>query len=359
MVDLLSGNRDFVAAATSTRSTRSPSACSPAIPTSGSPPAPGSSPRGSRGRCSYDGSCSGAAARRYACVLRRQRGAARGHGRSLRRLRGRPVALAPARCLARRAARRDRGGAKPRGIYEQRRLRPLGGQAPPEPAHARRGDEAPLELVVDGGRAAGSASMSPRRSAWGCSPICASGWAAVAARAADRRVLNLFSYTGAFSVHAAKAGAAEVVAVDTAAKAHARARRNYELSGLNPARMEAITADALKTLERFASRGRRFDLVVCDPPRSRTGPAGSSPSRAIWRPWPAACAAVLSRAACSRSPRTRRRCRRPRSTVRSARGRRCRRRPANHRARRLAAGLPGGARFSRGKLPEVRPPCAP
>ena len=59
------------------------------------------------------------------------------------------------------------------------------------------------------------------------------GWAAVAARAAGRRVLNLFSYTGAFSVHAAKAGAAEVVAVDTAAKAHARARRNFELSGLD------------------------------------------------------------------------------------------------------------------------------
>src|SRR5439155_5619317 len=89
---------------------------------------------------------------------------------------------------------------------------------------------------------------------------------AVARRVQGRRLLNLFSYTGAFSVRAAKAGAAEVVAVDTAAKAHARARRNYELSGLDPAKMEQISADALKTLERFADRGRRFDVIVCDPP---------------------------------------------------------------------------------------------
>jgi len=101
------------------------------------------------------------------------------------------------------------------------------------------------------------------------------GRAAIAARAANRRVLNLFSYTGAFSVYAAKAEAKEVVAVDLAPKAHARARRNYELSGLDPAKMEASTADAVKTVERFIERGRRFDLVICDPPSFSQGPAGS------------------------------------------------------------------------------------
>jgi len=69
-------------------------------------------------------------------------------------------------------------------------------------------------------------------------------------------------------VRAARAGAAEVVAVDTSAKAHARARRNYELSGLDPARMEQVTGEASKTLERFSSRHRRFDIVICDPPTS-------------------------------------------------------------------------------------------
>jgi 23S rRNA (cytosine1962-C5)-methyltransferase len=95
---------------------------------------------------------------------------------------------------------------------------------------------------------------------------------AVARRAGDRRVLNLFAYTGAFSLRAARAGAAEVVAVDTSAKAHARARRNFELSGIDPNRMELVTADAGKSLDRFADRQRWFDLVVCDPPTFSHGP---------------------------------------------------------------------------------------
>jgi 23S rRNA (cytosine1962-C5)-methyltransferase len=163
--------------------------------------------------------------------------------------------------------------AKPRGIYEQRRFRPLAGQAPPEPAVRARGDEAPLEVVVEeGGCRFGVDVTAPL--GVGLFPDMRLGWSAVAALAADRRVLNLFSYTGAFSVYAAKAGAREVVAVDLAAKVHARARRNFELSGLDPAKMEAVTGDAVKALERFASRGRRFDVIVCDPPTFSHGPAG-------------------------------------------------------------------------------------
>jgi len=162
---------------------------------------------------------------------------------------------------------------KPRGIYEQRRVRPLGGSGPPEPATRARGEEAPLELVVeDGGCRFGVDVTAPL--GVGLFPDMRLGWAAVARRAAGRRVLNLFSYTGAFSVHAAKAGAAEVVSVDTAAKAHARARRNFELSGLTDARHETMTGDTTKVLERFASRGRSFDIVVCDPPTFSHGPAG-------------------------------------------------------------------------------------
>jgi 23S rRNA (cytosine1962-C5)-methyltransferase len=162
---------------------------------------------------------------------------------------------------------------RPRGIYEQRRLRPLGGTAPPEPAVRARGDEAPVELVVADGNARFGVDVTAPLGT-GLFPDMRLGWAAVAARAAGRRVLNLFSYTGAFSVHAAQAGAAEVVAVDVAPKVHARARRNYELSGLDPARLEAVTGDARKTLGRFAERGRVFDLVICDPPTFSHGPGG-------------------------------------------------------------------------------------
>jgi 23S rRNA (cytosine1962-C5)-methyltransferase len=153
----------------------------------------------------------------------------------------------------------------PRGIYDQKRVRSLGGQAAPEPAVKVAGDEAPLEIVVEEEGCRFAVDVTAPLGV-GFFPDMRLGRDAVARRAAERRVLNLFSYTGAFSVRAAKAGATEVVAVDTSAKAHARARRNYELSGMDPSHVELITADAMKTLERFVDRKRFFDLVVCDPP---------------------------------------------------------------------------------------------
>jgi 23S rRNA (cytosine1962-C5)-methyltransferase len=165
--------------------------------------------------------------------------------------------------------------AQPRGVYEQRRLRPLAGQTAPEPAVRAAGDEAPVEVVVEEAGCRFAVDVSAPLGV-GFFPDMRLGRDAVARRAEGRRVLNLFSYTGAFSVRAAKAGATEVVAVDTAAKVHARARRNYELSGLDPGAMEQVGGDALKTLERFADRGRRFDIVVCDPPTFSHGPRPGS-----------------------------------------------------------------------------------
>lgn len=164
---------------------------------------------------------------------------------------------------------------KPRGIYEQKRLRPLAGQAPPEPAGRAMGEEAPLEVVVEEAGCRFAVDVTAPLGVGFFSDMRL-GRDAVARRATERRVLNLFSYTGAFSVRAAKAGATEVVAVDTAAKAHARARRNYELTGLDPAKMEQVTGEVSKTLERFAERKRRFDIVVCDPP---TFSHGQGPGR--------------------------------------------------------------------------------
>jgi 23S rRNA (cytosine1962-C5)-methyltransferase len=93
-------------------------------------------------------------------------------------------------------------------------------------------------------------------------------------------VLNLFSYTGAISVWAQHGGAAEVCAVDVAPKAHARARRNFAINGFDAEKPELLVGDALGLLSRFAERGRRFDLVVIDPP------AFASASRSA-RPWSA------------------------------------------------------------------------
>jgi 23S rRNA (cytosine1962-C5)-methyltransferase len=88
----------------------------------------------------------------------------------------------------------------------------------------------------------------------------------VARLAAGRRMLNLFSYSGGFSVHAALAGAAEVTSVDSAAPAMADARRNFELNGLDPGAHHFVLADVHEFLTSAKARGDHFDLLVCDPP---------------------------------------------------------------------------------------------
>ncbi|WP_181197688.1 class I SAM-dependent rRNA methyltransferase [Enhygromyxa salina] len=84
--------------------------------------------------------------------------------------------------------------------------------------------------------------------------------------ASGRRVLNLFSFTGALALRAVRGGAADVTNVDAAARSHARCRQNLAASGLDPEACEALSGDVFKHLERFRQRDRVFDLVVVDPP---------------------------------------------------------------------------------------------
>jgi 23S rRNA (cytosine1962-C5)-methyltransferase len=78
--------------------------------------------------------------------------------------------------------------------------------------------------------------------------------------------LNLFSYTGGFSVAAALGGARHVVSVDVDRDAIALARENVRANGLDPADHAFAAEDAFELLARHKREGRRFDLVVCDPP---------------------------------------------------------------------------------------------
>lgn len=78
--------------------------------------------------------------------------------------------------------------------------------------------------------------------------------------------LNLFSYTGGFSVAAALGGARHVVSVDVDADAIALARENFRANGLDPADHAFAAQDAFEMLARYKREGRRFELVVCDPP---------------------------------------------------------------------------------------------
>lgn len=84
--------------------------------------------------------------------------------------------------------------------------------------------------------------------------------------ASDKEVLNLFAYTGGFSVQAALGGARHVTSVDVSAAALGAARDNFELNGFDPDAHEFVDQDVFEYLEHANSRARRFDLVICDPP---------------------------------------------------------------------------------------------
>jgi 23S rRNA (cytosine1962-C5)-methyltransferase len=87
------------------------------------------------------------------------------------------------------------------------------------------------------------------------------------------RVLNLFAYTGAASLLAAKAGA-QVTHVDASKKAIAWAKENQAASGLTAAPIRWMLDDAAKFVAREVRRGKTYDIVLVDPPKFGRGPEG-------------------------------------------------------------------------------------
>jgi 23S rRNA (cytosine1962-C5)-methyltransferase len=89
---------------------------------------------------------------------------------------------------------------------------------------------------------------------------------AAARHARGRRVLDMFCYSGGFSVAAAVTGrAASVLAVDSSAKAATLAKANADLNGA--ANVVVETADAFEKLDALLAAGERFGMVVLDPPK--------------------------------------------------------------------------------------------
>lgn len=90
--------------------------------------------------------------------------------------------------------------------------------------------------------------------------------ALVRERAAGRRVLNLFAYTGSFTVYAAAGGAIASDTVDLSNTYLDWAARNFALNGMDLTRHALIRADVLEWLDHALDEGRRYDLIVLDPP---------------------------------------------------------------------------------------------
>jgi 23S rRNA (cytosine1962-C5)-methyltransferase len=101
--------------------------------------------------------------------------------------------------------------------------------------------------------------------------------AAAKAQGRQPQVLNLFGYTGAATVAAAKAGAA-VCHVDAAEGMVKWCRENAALSGLAEAPVRYIVDDCLKFARRELKRGRKYDGIVMDPPTYGRGSTGE-----MWR----------------------------------------------------------------------------
>jgi len=83
--------------------------------------------------------------------------------------------------------------------------------------------------------------------------------------ARDKRVLDVFSYIGAWGVQAAVAGAAEVVCIEASAKAAEQVRANAALNGVAE-RVTAATGDAFDLLKTLRAEREKFDVVILDPP---------------------------------------------------------------------------------------------
>ena len=84
--------------------------------------------------------------------------------------------------------------------------------------------------------------------------------------AAGKRFLNLFSYTGSFTVYAATGGAASSETVDLSNTYLDWAKRNFELNGISPEQHKIVRADVFQYLQNAAADGKQFDLIVMDPP---------------------------------------------------------------------------------------------
>jgi 23S rRNA (cytosine1962-C5)-methyltransferase len=114
--------------------------------------------------------------------------------------------------------------------------------------------------------------------------------------ARHRRVLNLFGYTGGFSVYAAAGGARVTTTVDVAAPAIAAARRNFERNRLSTddGRARFVAEDAFRFLDRAAGAGERFDLVISDPPSFAPNRRALATGLSAYRRLHRLCAAVTA-----------------------------------------------------------------
>jgi 23S rRNA (cytosine1962-C5)-methyltransferase len=160
--------------------------------------------------------------------------------------------------------------AAPRGIYDRSDVDGrekeglpktsglLAGEEPPELIHVEEAthDGRSVTLLVDvrrGHKTGAYLDQSENRRT-------------IAAHTRGATILNLFSYTGGFSLHAAAAGAKHALNVDSSEDALALSAR-IAVENRVEERVEHLRADAFEALRAFREQGRTFDVIVVDPPK--------------------------------------------------------------------------------------------
>lgn len=161
------------------------------------------------------------------------------------------------------------GLVKPKGIYERSdvdvRQREgledavglVWGEEPPNPLIIR---EAGLQYPVD--------IYTGHKTGFYLDQRDSREWLLGSPEMAGAEVLNCFAYTGAFGICAAKAGAAQVINVDSSQPALDVARETTALNGLEgSADVQYVNADVFEQLRVYRDEGHEFDVVILDPPK--------------------------------------------------------------------------------------------
>jgi 23S rRNA (cytosine1962-C5)-methyltransferase len=155
-------------------------------------------------------------------------------------------------------------------VEQKNRLRRISADEPGEPPVPLLGDPVPEELMVlEHGLKFLAHTRAGQKT--GLFLDQKDNRLAVAAHCAGARVLNTFSYTGGFSVYAARAGAAQTVSVDLAKACAVYARQNFALNDLPVERHQFVARDVFEYLA--DPSGGLFDVVILDPPSFATSRA--------------------------------------------------------------------------------------
>lgn len=109
-----------------------------------------------------------------------------------------------------------------------------------------------------------------------------------------KRMLNLYSYAGGFSLAAALGGDAQTTSVDIAPKAHASAQRSFKKNGIDVRAHSFVTADVFSFLDAAAARKERWDLIVCDPPSFAPNERSKKKALSAYARLHRACAGLLA-----------------------------------------------------------------